>query len=182
MLSMLRALPHNYEVIAFVHASSDVTSLPRAIAANAVPPNAAVHSILRNREVSGSHAAALLRTCFALYHAARILSLTHPDLILCNGPGTCLPVILAATLRNGCFLPLHAALRVALSLLSCGLILLAATPRCARVVFVESVARVTSLSLTGRIVYHARLAHDFHVQWPQLEQKYPRTHCVGLLT
>lgn len=52
-------------------------------------------------------------------------------------------------------------------------------PPC-RLVFVESFARVTRLSLTGRILYP--LADEFIVQWPQLHQRYPRSHLMeGLL-
>ena len=37
-----------------------------------------------------------------------------------------------------------------------------------KIVFVESVCRVESLSLTGKILLHARIADDIHVQWKQL--------------
>ncbi len=43
-----------------------------------------------------------------------------------------------------------------------------------RVVYVESIARVYRLSLTGKILYHLRLADSFFVQWPDLRTTYPR--------
>jgi beta-1,4-N-acetylglucosaminyltransferase len=48
-----------------------------------------------------------------------------------------------------------------------------------RIVFVESVCRVTSLSVTGLLLYP--VADRFLVQWPQLQQRWPRTEHVGLL-
>ena len=45
----------------------------------------------------------------------------------------------------------------------------------------ESIARVDSLSLTGRILYRLQLADALFVQWPELQQAYPRTlHCGRL--
>lgn len=39
----------------------------------------------------------------------------------------------------------------------------------AKVIFIESMARVSSLSLTGKIVKY--IANDFYVQWPELAKK-----------
>ena len=50
-----------------------------------------------------------------------------------------------------------------------------------RIVYVESIARVTTLSLTGKILYKARLADGFFVQWPKLAAKYPRAELAGRL-
>jgi UDP-N-acetylglucosamine:LPS N-acetylglucosamine transferase len=48
-----------------------------------------------------------------------------------------------------------------------------------RVVFVETIARIDSPSMTGRIMYW--LAHDFFYQWPQLARHFPRGTYGGLL-
>lgn len=45
--------------------------------------------------------------------------------------------------------------------------------------YIESIARVKTLSLSGKILYVFRLADDFVVQWPQLVQKYPRSIYIG---
>lgn len=50
-----------------------------------------------------------------------------------------------------------------------------------RVVFVESVCRVRSLSLTGTILYRARVPDLFVVQWPELRHTYPRAQFLGRL-
>lgn len=46
-------------------------------------------------------------------------------------------------------------------------------------VFIESLARVESLSLTGKIVYYLRLCDYFLVQWPSLAQSYSRAMYKG---
>jgi beta-1,4-N-acetylglucosaminyltransferase len=48
-----------------------------------------------------------------------------------------------------------------------------------KIVYVESIARVETLSLSGRLLY--RTADHFLVQWPQLQAKYPRAQFVGRL-
>lgn len=45
--------------------------------------------------------------------------------------------------------------------------------------YIESIARVTSLSMSGRILYH--LADVFIVQWPQLVERYPKSKYFGRL-
>ncbi|KAM0904972.1 hypothetical protein ACQ4PT_017666 [Festuca glaucescens] len=47
--------------------------------------------------------------------------------------------------------------------------------------YIESIARVKKLSLSGLLLYKLRLADQFFVQWPQLQQKYPRAQCAGRL-
>lgn len=50
-----------------------------------------------------------------------------------------------------------------------------------RVVYVESIARVSSVSLSGAILYWSRLTDGFFVQWPELLAKYPRAQFSGRL-
>ena len=50
-----------------------------------------------------------------------------------------------------------------------------------RIVYVESIARVASLSLSGKILYHARMADAFFVQWPDLQRRFPRSRYKGRL-
>jgi UDP-N-acetylglucosamine:LPS N-acetylglucosamine transferase len=49
----------------------------------------------------------------------------------------------------------------------------------AKCIYVESLTRVERLSLTGRILYHSRLAHVVYAQWPQLRLRYPRVRFAG---
>jgi beta-1,4-N-acetylglucosaminyltransferase len=48
-----------------------------------------------------------------------------------------------------------------------------------RIVYVESIARTASLSLSGRILYASRIADVVFVQWPGLVEKYPRARYSG---
>ncbi|KAK2151589.1 hypothetical protein LSH36_358g02066 [Paralvinella palmiformis] len=73
--------------------------------------------------------------------------------ILCNGPGTCVPLCVA-----GFLLTLFGVKRVT-------------------IVFAESICRVTSLSLSGQILYW--FADQILVQWPELQKHYPLTRYIG---
>ncbi|KAG8483351.1 hypothetical protein CXB51_022334 [Gossypium anomalum] len=53
--------------------------------------------------------------------------------------------------------------------------------RWSSIFYVESIARVKRLSLSGLLLYKFRIADQFFVQWPQLQRKYPRAHYVGCL-
>lgn len=73
--------------------------------------------------------------------------------VLCNGPGTCVPLCTAGLL---------------LGLLGLKRVLL---------VYVESICRVESLSLSGKILYH--ISDYFFVQWSTLKDKYPKSIYLG---
>ncbi|XP_067394529.1 UDP-N-acetylglucosamine transferase subunit ALG14 isoform X2 [Emydura macquarii macquarii] len=73
--------------------------------------------------------------------------------ILCNGPGTCVPVCLSAL-----FLGILALKKVI-------------------IVYVESICRVETLSLSGKILYY--FSDYFIVQWPALKEKYPKSVYLG---
>lgn len=44
-------------------------------------------------------------------------------------------------------------------------------------IYIESLARINDLSLTGRLVY--RVVDHFLVQWPELAERYPRARFRG---
>ena len=46
-----------------------------------------------------------------------------------------------------------------------------------KLVFIESYAKVTTPTLTGRLLYP--FADRFYIQWPELQGYYPRAVCVG---
>ncbi|KAK9332521.1 oligosaccharide biosynthesis protein Alg14 like-domain-containing protein [Lipomyces starkeyi] len=70
----------------------------------------------------------------------------QPDIVVCNGPGSCVLICFAALLLR--------ATRIKLT----------------RLVYIESFARVNSLSLTGRILIS--MVDRFIVQWPSLAERY----------
>ena len=102
-----------------------------------------------------SYASSVWTTLIALCSAVRVVAAARPQLLLCNGPGTCLPLVVVAVLAR-------ALLR-----------------RACRVVYVESVARVRTLSLTGVLLYRLRLADAFFVQWEALAATHARARCLG---
>ncbi|XP_033841738.1 UDP-N-acetylglucosamine transferase subunit ALG14 homolog [Periophthalmus magnuspinnatus] len=112
-----------------------------------------VFRIPRSREVHQSWSSSVLSTVNALCYSVPLVFRLKPDLILCNGPGTCVPLCLVGLL---------------LGVLGLKQVVL---------VYVESLCRVQSLSLTGRILYP--LTHYFFVQWAALRDKYPKAIFLG---
>ncbi|XP_078175395.1 uncharacterized protein LOC144569086 isoform X1 [Carex rostrata] len=111
--------------------------------------------IYRSREVGQSYVTSTGTTIVAIMHAMWIVLKLRPQVILCNGPGTCIPVCACAYL---------------LKLLGW---------RWCTIIYIESIARVKKLSLSGLLLYKLRLADQFFVQWPLLQQQYPRSQYAG---
>ena len=114
-----------YGPLTLVTAATDTTS--RANAERELPREALATArwaaIPRAREVGQSFGSSVPSTLNALFACVHLIWTAAPELVLVNGPGTCVPVAVLARLTG------------------------------ARVVFVESWCRVESLSLTGRIMY-----------------------------
>ena len=117
-----------------------------------VPPPVALLWVPRSREVGQSFATSALTTLHALVYSVWHVFRELPSVVLCNGPGTCIPIIAAALLVR-CLGIKYITL-----------------------VYVESIARVETLSLSGKIA--RRCVDHFLVQWPQLAAKYPGTRYV----
>lgn len=113
--------------------------------------------IYRSREVGQSYITSIGTTFLALVHALWLMIRIRPQVVLCNGPGTCVPLCVIAFLFK------------------------MVGVRWSSVFYVESIARVRKLSLSGLLLYKLRIADQFFVQWPQLQRKYPRAHYVGCL-
>ena len=146
MVRLVSALDWNkYSPRIYVHATTDSLSAERTRAAD---PEAEFAQVPRAREVKQSWATSVLTTAAASVNSYLLLLRIGPDLILCNGPGTCVPFCAGAWLNN----------KMGLSR--------------TKIVFVESVCRVKSLSLSGKIV--SRLADETLVQWPELAE-----NCAG---
>lgn len=118
-----------------------------------------VHKIYRSRHVGQSYFSSVLTTLLAILYAVPLMIRIKPRVLLVNGPGTCVPCCLIVFIFSR---------------------LLRIMPKC-KIVFVESICRVNSLSLTGKIFYHLRLTDSFMVQWKELKHKYPRTTYMGRL-
>lgn len=98
--------------------------------------------IPRSRVVGQSYFTSIFTTLYSFLFAAVTVWNTKPDLILANGPGTCLPLLVAAWIYR------------TLSLTQCAIVLL------------ESYACVKHESLTGKLC--KRFVDRYCVQWPEL--------------
>ena len=114
-----------------------------------------VGTIPRARKVLQSYFTSIFTTLFAIAHSFGTVAVFAPDLLLCNGPGTCIPLCFWAFVLN--FIGL----------------------RKTTIVYVESLCRVERLSLSGLILYYSFMANLVYVQWPQLKDRYPRTRYIG---
>ncbi|CAM8900175.1 unnamed protein product [Rhodiola kirilowii] len=113
--------------------------------------------IYRSREVGQSYITSIGTTLVAIAHALWLMIKLRPEVILCNGPGTCI------------------------SLCTIAFIFKVFGIRWSSVFYVESIARVKRLSLSGLLLYKLYMADQFFVQWPQLKTQYPCAHYVGRL-
>lgn len=108
----------------FVHAEHDTLS---PVLLKKRYPTSEYVPITRSREVKQSYLSAIFPTLVALAQSFSVLLKTRPNLILSNGPGTALPLIVVCRLL------------VYLNILDC------------KIIFVESYCRIRSLSLTGKL-------------------------------
>ncbi|XP_072931945.1 UDP-N-acetylglucosamine transferase subunit ALG14 [Epargyreus clarus] len=140
----------------YVIADDDYTSEARVCEFENGSKDYAIAKIPRSRNVKQSYFSSIFSTIRSFLSAIPLIFKFKPDAILCNGPGTCIPVCLTAFLFRCLFM------------LKC------------RIVFVESVCRVRTLSLTGSILQF--VADIFVVQWPQLKANCLRAQYYGRLT
>lgn len=138
------------EPILFIYGEGDTLSVDKAKQINW---QASYAALPRARKVHQSFFTSIFSSIATAYAAALVLFRYKPHMILCNGPGTSLVVVLVARMM----------------LLN------------TKVIYIESFARVKSLSLTGKLMYHFRLADRFLVQWPELADNFPTTEYTGPL-
>lgn len=162
MLSLIKNLDRRYfSPVHFVIADTDQTSLSKVmkfvetkeINANTIN----IHRIIRSREVGQSWLSTIGTTLLASIQSFMLILRIKPNLILSNGPGTCIPICLAGfTLR---------VLRI----------------KDTTLIFVESFCRVNTLSLSGKLLYP--FVDRFVVQWEELAQltSYPRCEYIGAI-
>jgi len=137
-----------YRPLVYVRAQSDGNSAPNVVKFESTRnnPNYAIRVIPRSREVAQNWLSSAVTTGWALLFSAALVVKEQPDVVICNGPGTCVPICWAAFLT-----------RVLLF-------------RNCKIVFVESFCRVQTLSLSGRLL--RPICDRFVVQWPQLTRNY----------
>jgi beta-1,4-N-acetylglucosaminyltransferase len=108
---------------------------------------ASVVTIPRAREVGQSYATSIWSTLKAARAAYKLVQDESPDVILVNGPGVCVPVVIVAFLSQ---------------IFCVGTAVVPATA------YIESFTCVSHLSLSGKVLRW--LVDQFAVQWPQLKQ------------
>lgn len=134
----------NYSPRVYVHAQTDKLSSEKVRDLEAGNKDYSTVEIYRSREVRQSYLTSIWSTVLATLDSIPILLRERPELILCNGPGTCVPLcVVAFLLKALCFSQTV-------------------------VVFIESFCRVKTFSLTGKILYY--LADYVIVQWGYLSQ------------
>lgn len=111
--------------------------------------------IPRSRVVHQSYLTSILTTSFSIIYSFPIVCTIRPDLVLCNGPGTCIPICGITFLLKASFIANS------------------------KIIFVESFCRTRTFSLTGKILVY--IADSFIVQWPFLTKKLKRAEYIGQL-
>ena len=98
MLQLLQKMdPKLYSPLLYVVASTDDTSERRVKAFGGRAADETFH-IPRSREVGQSYLTSIGTTIWAFVFSLQLVYKVRPDLLLCNGPGTCLPVAVATML------------------------------------------------------------------------------------
>lgn len=131
---------------AYIIAETDNNSLATANAFenDVYGRDAKVFTIPRPREVGQSFSSSIVPTLRAILAMMRVILVVWPDAVICNGPGTCVPAVIAAYLPRIFWWK-----RIA-------------------VMYSESLACVSHLSLSGSILF--QFADVFTVQWDPLYQ------------
>lgn len=168
MLHLLSSISDydNYQPLNYIIASTDTTSKQRLEAfqksanistnksgkeCNAKRKQSRFNRIFkipRAREVGQPYFTSMFTTIYSIFYTSHIVLVqTQPDLLILNGPGTCLPVVFWTFIAR-------------IFGLSEG-----------KIVFCESFCRVKSLSLTGSLLWKMKIVDLFLVHWPELCEK-----------
>lgn len=142
----------------YVMAKTDKTSYDKVVNFEKIKGNNKDYSIIkipRSREVHQSYLTSIITTLYSTLYSVPVVLFTRPDVVICNGPGSCVPICFI------CFV------------LKCLFI------KNIQIVFIESFCRVKTFSLTGKIM--AYMADNFLVHWLELKHKMRRTEYIGKL-
>lgn len=112
--------------------------------------------IPRSREVGQSYITSIFTTLYSILACIPVMLKVRPKFILCNGPGTCIPICAIAFLMKVFYVT------------------------DTTIIFIESICRVKTLSLSGKILLF--FADAVFVQWPQLQTFYKQSKYLGRLS
>mmetsp|Transcript_25656 Transcript_25656/g.32329 ORF Transcript_25656/g.32329 Transcript_25656/m.32329 type:complete len:251 (+) Transcript_25656:65-817(+) len=153
MIRLLSSLSkEHYMPLYYIVASTDTTSINRLNSIHEsenkqfLPPrHSEVYTIPRAREVGQSYVTSIFTTILSIVSSAHIVLLkVQPDILIINGPGTCMPI--AFWTFVGRMLGICEG----------------------KIIFCESFCRVNSLSLTGKLLLKFRMVDLFLVHWQEL--------------
>ncbi|KAI5651920.1 oligosaccharide biosynthesis protein alg14 like domain-containing protein [Phthorimaea operculella] len=140
----------------YIVADNDVSSEVKIHTSEQGQNKYALSRIPRSRNVNQSYLSSVFSTLYATLHSIPVVFNFKPDIVLCNGPGTCIPICVVTFILRCLFV------------LDC------------RIIFVESICRVRTMSLSGKILQY--FADIIVVQWPQLRDACFRAKYFGRLT
>ncbi|CAG9770463.1 unnamed protein product [Ceutorhynchus assimilis] len=161
MLQLLKNINfNNYSPRHYVIAKTDTTSLNKVQTFEASRNSKEnrdyfINKIPRSRSVGQSYITSIFTTIISILYSVPIVLRLRPDIVLCNGPGTCIPICVLSFLLKCVFV--------------CE----------SKIIFVESFCRTQTFSLSGKILVY--IADNFIVQWPSLRSKLKRAEYIGQL-
>jgi beta-1,4-N-acetylglucosaminyltransferase len=160
MMCLVQSLdPNRYSPRLYIMASSDKWSEQKIVEcedkfkSEHFNSDYSIFKIPRSRSVHQSYFTSVFTTLYSTLASFPILVQFNPDLILCNGPGTCVPICVISFILRCSFISEN------------------------KVIFVESICRVKSLSLTGKILQW--FADEILVQWPEMTAVCKRAKYIG---
>ncbi|KAI8647930.1 oligosaccharide biosynthesis protein Alg14 like-domain-containing protein [Parasitella parasitica] len=159
MLQLIKSLePKQYYPRTYVVANTDTLSKEKAIEyeqSTGQQNQFDVCTIPRAREVGQPWSQVPVTALIALTASVKVILSSWPDLIICNGPGSCVPICILA------YIPRILGIKKI------------------EIIYIESFARVESLSVTGKLLYP--FVDRFLVQWPQLSNILDAAEYKGIL-
>lgn len=162
MMAIVKQLnKQNYSPRYYILASTDRTSEAKVLDYEEPNTSECDYQLLRinrSRHVGQSYLSSVFTTIRSIIQSIPLVAKLQPELILCNGPGTCVPICLIAFVLK--FLGVLSAQ--------------------SKIVFVESFCRVKTVSLSGKMLMP--FVDSFVVQWPQLVDFSPKVKYFGRLT
>eukprot|EP00088_Acartia_fossae_P020861 TRINITY_DN22374_c0_g1_i2.p1 TRINITY_DN22374_c0_g1~~TRINITY_DN22374_c0_g1_i2.p1 ORF type:complete len:208 (+),score=3.64 TRINITY_DN22374_c0_g1_i2:38-661(+) len=145
-LDLQKFTPRTYFV-----ADSDEFSLKKLIEFEKERTDYQVHIIPRAREVGQSYFGSVFTSFRALWRCISPVYRMTADVLLVNGPGTCVPITCLYLIFN----------------------------LTGKVIYIESICRVKTLSLSCKLL--RKFVTVTLVQWPELEHKFRDTKFIGKL-
>lgn len=148
--------PHQFTPRIYAVADSDDKSINKIIETEKCFASKGKYLIVRiprSRKVHQSYISSIFTTIYATLYSIPVVFLQKPDLILCNGPGTCVPICVVSFIARMLFVSNNV------------------------IIFFESICRVKTLSLTGKILQF--FADQIIVQWPELRESCKRAVFIG---